>query len=151
MRRVFLLLILLTTFVASASAYAATALHVQEAWVQEAPPGATVLAAYLVIANPGAEAQTLVAVSSPDFAAVEIHTSQIVNGVASMTHLKGLSIPAQDRQVLAPGGTHLMLMRPKHALHAGDRVRLRLQFSGSAQIDVTAKVMHGSDDVTHQH
>ncbi len=149
MRRLPLLLILLLTL--GTTTYAATALHVQNAWVQEAPPGATVLAAYLVIANPGAQPQTLVSVSSPDFAAVEIHTSQIVNGMASMTQLKDLTIPAKGQQVFAPGGAHLMLLQPKRALHAGDPVRLRLQFKGAAALDVTAKVKRASSDTHHHH
>lgn len=149
MRRLHLSLMFLVALVTTT--HAATTPQVQDAWIQEAPPGATVLAAYLVIVNPGAQAQTLVSVSSPDFAAVEIHASQIVNGVASMTHLKDLSIPAQGRQVLAPGGTHLMLMRPKHALRAGDPVRLRLQFRGSARLDVSATVTRAGADVIHQH
>ena len=149
MRRLPLLLILLVT--SGTTTYAATALHVQDAWIQEAPPGATVLAAYLVIANRGAQAQTLVSVSSPDFAAVEIHTSQIVNGTASMTQLKDLTIPAQGQQVFAPGGAHLMLLRPKRALRAGDAVRLRLQFSGAVTLDVTAKVTRGAPDTHHHH
>ena len=148
MRRRFLLLMLLTFL--GAPAYAATALQVRDAWIQEAPPGATVLAAYLVIANTGAQAQTLVSVSSPDFAAVEIHTSRIVNGTASMAHLNDLTIPAQGQQVLAAGGTHLMLLRPKHALHAGDAARLRLHFSGATTLDVTAKVMRALD-TDHRH
>ena len=133
------------------TAYAATALHVQDAWIQEAPPGATVLAAYLVINNPGAQAQALVSVTSPDFAAVEIHTSQIVNGVASMTPLENLTIPAQGQQLFAPGGAHLMLLRPKRALRAGDPVRLRLHFSDATTLDVTAKVKRAAPDTDHHH
>lgn len=149
MRRLLLPLILLATL--GTTTYAATTLQVQDAWVQEAPPGATVLAAYLVIANPGAQAQTLVSVSSPDFAAVEIHTSQIINGVASMTHLKDLTIPAQGQQVFAPGGAHLMLMQPKRALRVGDPVRLRLHFSDATTLDVTVKVQRAAPDTDHHH
>jgi hypothetical protein len=149
MQRLFLPLLLLATL--GAAAHAATPLQVRDAWVQEAPPGATVLAAYLVIANPGAQAQTLVSASSPDFAAVEMHASQIVNGTASMTPLKDLAIPARGQQVFAPGGAHLMLMRPKRALRAGDPVRLRLHFKDAATLDVTVKVKRAEADTQHHH
>ena len=149
MRRLFLPLILLAAL--GNTTYAATALQVQDAWIQEAPPGAPVLAAYLVIANPGASAQTLVSVSSPDFAAVEIHTSQIVNGVASMTPVKNLTLPAQGQQRFAPGGAHLMLLQPKRALHAGDPVRLRLHFSNATTLDVAAQVRRAVPDTDHPH
>lgn len=149
MRRRFLLLIVLT--VLGTPTYAATTLQVRDAWIQEAPPGASVLAAYLVIANAGAQSRVLLSVTSPDFAAVEIHTSQIINGTASMTQLKDLTIPAQGEQVLAAGATHLMLLRPKHALRAGDTARLRLHFSDATALDVTAKVMRATSDIPHQH
>jgi periplasmic copper chaperone A len=148
MRRLLLLILLL---VPGTTSYAATVLHVRDAWVQQAPPGAAVLAAYLVLANGGTAAQTLVSVSSPDFAAVEIHTSQIVNGIASMTHLKDLTIPAQGQQIFAPGSAHLMLLRPKRALRAGDPVRLRLHFSGAVTLDVTAKVTPTAPGTDHHH
>lgn len=147
MRRLFALL--LATL--GAAAHAAAALQVQDAWVQEAPPGATVLAAYLVITNPGAQARTLVSASSPDFAAVEMHASRIVNGTASMTRLDDLAIPPRGRQVFAPGGAHLMLMRPKRALRAGDAVRLRLHFKDATTLDVTAQVRRAEADSHHHH
>ena len=134
------LLVLLLLTLPGVTTYAAPGLQVRDAWIQEAPPGATALAAYLVLTNDSAQAQTLISISSPDFAAVEIHTSQIVNGIASMSHLKDLTIPAQGRQIFAPGGAHLMLLRPKRSLRAGDAVRLQLRFSGAAALEVSAKV-----------
>lgn len=149
MIRRLLLLLLLT--LPGATVYAATDLRVRGAWIQEAPPGATVLAAYLVLTNGGTRAQTLVSVSSPDFATVEIHTSQIVNGIASMTQLQDLTIPAQGQQIFAPGGAHLMLLRPKRALRAGDAVRLQLHFSGATTLDITAQVQRAAPDSDHHH
>ena len=149
MRHLFAPLLLLATL--GAATHAATPLLVRDAWVQEAPPGATVLAAYLVITNPGAQAHTLVSASSPDFAAVEMHASRIIDGTASMTQLKDLAIPARGQQVFAPGGAHLMLLRPKRALRAGDPVRLRLHFKGAATLDVTAQVRRAEPDTHHHH
>jgi copper(I)-binding protein len=149
MRR--LMLLLLLPVMLGATAQTTTALQVQDAWVPEAPPGATVLAAYLVIENPGTQAEALESVTSPDFAAVEMHISQVVNGIASMTEQKELPIPARGRQVLAAGGTHLMLMRPKRALRAGDVVHLRLHFSGATTLDIRATVRRAAPDILHSH
>lgn len=149
MRYLLLPLILLT--LPGNSAYAATALEAQSAWVQEAPPGAAVMAAYMIIRNPGAQAQTLVSAASPDFAAAEIHSSRIVNGTASMTQLKDLTIPPQGQQVFAPGGAHLMLMQPRRALRAGDMVRLRLHFNNANTLDITVPVTHAPPGNDHHH
>lgn len=133
------------------SAYADTMLHAHSAWVREAPPGASVLAAYLTIENQGDKTETLVGVSSSDFAGGEIHVTKIENGTASMTHLTGMTIPAHGRQAFAPGGAHLMLMRPRRTLHAGDNVNLRLRFKSGKILSTTAAVVRAEHVPVHQH
>ena len=132
-------------------AYADTTLHAYGAWVREAPPGASVLAAYLTIENPGINTETLVSVSSPEFGAGEIHVTEIKNGTASMTRLTSMAIPARGRQVLAPSGAHLMLMRPRRALHAGDSVTLRLRFKSGKTLSTSAAVMRTESALDHPH
>ncbi len=46
---------------------------VWDPWVQEEPPSMQALMAYMVIRNTGAESKTMVGVSTPLFAKVEIH------------------------------------------------------------------------------
>lgn len=133
------------------SAYAETMLHAHSAWVREAPPGASVLAAYLTIENQGAKTETLVSVSSPDFAAAEIHVTEIKNDAASMRRLTSMAIPAHGRQVLAPNATHLMLMRPRRALHAGDNITLRLRFKSGKILSTSAAVVGIESGSEHQH
>ena len=132
-------------------AYADTTLQVHGAWIREAPPGASVLAAYLILENPGTKTETLVSISSPDFAAGEIHVTEIKNGMASMTRLTSMAIPAHGRQVLAPSGAHLMLMRPRRALHAGDSVTLRLRFKSGKTLSTSAAVMRTESAPGHPH
>jgi periplasmic copper chaperone A len=132
-------------------AHAASALHVHDAWIREAPPGATALAGYLIVDNPSASARTLASVSSPDFAAVEMHTTQIVEGTASMQPLKDIVIPAHGQRVLAPGGAHLMLLHPRRALSAGDKVNLQLHFSGGVTLRITTVVMREPPAILHHH
>ena len=68
-RRLTLLLLSLITSVAAA----ASGLLVDGAWVREAPPGASMMAAYLVISNPTDRDARLVGVVSPAFAHVILH------------------------------------------------------------------------------
>jgi len=123
----------------------------RDAWVREAPPGAQVLAAYLALENPGTKADKLVAVLSPDFARVEIHATEIRDGIARMIALDTLPIPAHAVVKLAPGGYHLMLHRPRRALAAGMSVTLQLRFDSGARLTVVAPVRRAESDAAHDH
>ena len=123
----------------------------RDAWVREAPPGAQVLAAYLTLENPGTKADKLVAVLSPDFARVEIHATEIRDGIARMIAIDTLPIPAHAVVKLAPGGYHLMLHRPRRALAAGMSVTLQLRFDSGARLTVVAPVRRAESDAAHDH
>lgn len=96
-----------------------------EPWVRAAPPGARMLAAYLRIENAGAAPLKLVAASSEDFGLVEFHRSETVDGVSRMRQVEVLEIAPGQSLELAPGGLHLMLMRPARALAEGESTRIR--------------------------
>jgi copper(I)-binding protein len=114
--------------------------QVRDAWVREAPPGASMMAAYLVIENPGDKDLTLVSVDSPDFAHVMMHRSVTVDGVARMQHQHSIAIPAHGSVALEPGGYHLMMPAPEKRLTAGDEVGFVLHFADRTRLPVTAEV-----------
>jgi periplasmic copper chaperone A len=135
-------------------ALAADDIAVHDAWVRAAPPGATVLAAYLTIDNHSASAQALSGASSPQFERVEIHRTEIKNGVASMSAQPRVAIPAHGTLSFAPDGYHLMLIGPRKALHTGDHVELRMQFDGHPPQLIHAPVRADAapaDDMMQQH
>jgi copper(I)-binding protein len=74
-------------------------------------PGTTVSAAYLELSNPGTAAQTVTAVTSPQYARVEMHETVIEDGVARMRRLPELVIAPHESVRFEPGGKHLMLMQ----------------------------------------
>ena len=57
-------------------------LQVRDVWIQTAPPGVKVMAAYLEVKNNGKTQQTLTGVSSPAFGKIEIHRSVIHENMA---------------------------------------------------------------------
>jgi copper(I)-binding protein len=130
-----LLLALLTP-----SAGADDGLIVDRAWIREAPPGASMMAAYLVISNPGDTDATLVAVESPAFSHVMLHKSETVDGVARMVHEDSLRIPAHGSVTLEPGSYHLMMPAPQARLQEGDQVEFLLHFADDSSVSVTADV-----------
>jgi hypothetical protein len=113
---------------------------VRDAWVRESPPGAPVLAAYFSLENTGSKADKLVAVRCPDFENVEIHATEIHDGMARMIALDTLTIPPHAIVKLAPGGNHLMLHHPRHAMVAGMNVKLELHFESGTGLTLLTPV-----------
>jgi copper(I)-binding protein len=144
---------LLLALLFSLSAAADSALEVTDPWIREAPPGAKVLAAYLVIANQGDQAATITVITSPDFERIEIHRTLVEDGVARMVPVDSLQIAAAGRAVLEPGGMHLMLYSPRRLLREGDSVALDIQQSDAARIRINAPVvkMNAGDEDGHHH
>ncbi|MGB5258924.1 MAG: copper chaperone PCu(A)C [Gammaproteobacteria bacterium] len=127
-------------------AWAEMNIAVSNAWVREAPPGATVLAGYLTITNRGNAHATVTGVSAEDFSSVEIHRIVMEDGVARMLSAGQLEIPAGDSFVLEPGGYHLMLFNPVRPLIAGDNVELLLHVKDGACLAVKAAVARAAVD-----
>ena len=87
-------------------------LEIQEAWVRPGPPNARMLAAYATLNNGSSTPVDLVEFSSPSFEVVELHRTQVVDGVSRMRQVRKLQLQPGEEAILEPGGLHLMLMRP---------------------------------------
>lgn len=127
-------------------------LVIHEAWVREGPPTAAVLAGYMRIDNPGANERTITAVTSPRFERVEMHRTEVVDGVARMLPQEQLVVPAGGSLILEPGGLHLMLINPTAPVTAGETITLRLQLGDDNCASIDATVKRGADDgMDHSH
>lgn len=147
-------LTLVYALLSSPSAFAAeAAIQIENAWIQEPPPGVSVLAAYGRISNHSDQALALVRASSPDFARIEIHRSIVKDDRVSMEKLDRLPIPAHGFAALMPGDYHLMLFEPARPLVAGDSVRLQLYFDNGQSQGATARVerRRPHEHKPHQH
>lgn len=155
-RRLFLSLCTALIALAGSPARAET-LDVSDAWVRQGPPTAQVLGAYMTLENPGAQAVTIIGAGSPQFETVEIHRTEIVDGMARMIPQERLDIPAGGRVALEPGGLHLMLINARQPLAADAAVQIELRLEGGGSITVAAPVradagMHdGMDHSQHHH
>jgi copper(I)-binding protein len=126
-------------------------LEISDAWIREAPPTASVLAAYMVIHNAGTTPTEISRITSPDFGHIEMHRTVVKNGVASMVPLGKLEIAPGERITLAPGGIHLMLIDPRHPLHAGNTVTLTFQDADGRATTFPVAVMRQTGEVEHHH
>jgi copper(I)-binding protein len=60
--------------------------------------------------------------------------------------VEGIEIPADQRVVLAPKGTHIMLMGLAKPLVAGETVPLELRFAKAGEIGITVVVRAAGSD-----
>ena len=126
---------------ATRSSAAVQALRLVQGWVAAAPPGAEELSVYVVLANPGKAALTLVGVSSPVAgSAMLMTTGKDAAGRETMQMAMALKIPAGGQLKVLPGQAHLMLRNLKRQPQPGDKVPVTLRFSDGSARTVTLPV-----------
>ncbi len=127
------------------SALAQQPVTVHNAWVRSAPPGAKVLAAYMIIRNDSSETRALIRVSSGLFEKVEIHRTEMHEGMMKMIPQEKLTIPGGGAVTLEPGGYHLMLVGPKSVLKEGEEVDMELDFDNGWSLPLKVPLRAGGD------
>lgn len=86
----------------------------------------------------GAQATSLVAVSTPAAIRAEMHEMKHEGGMMTMAPLKDVAIPAGGTVEFKSGGKHVMLFDVSPSLRPGDVVPLRLSFADGKTIEVKA-------------
>lgn len=116
---------------------------VKDAWVREAPPNAMALGAFAIMHNGSDKARTLVAARSAVANKVELHKTIMEGDLAKMVQQERVEIAAGGEVKLQPGGLHIMLIGPKQALKAGDKVEVVLEFADGVTLPVSFEVRKG--------
>jgi copper(I)-binding protein len=133
----------------------AQSLMFENAWSPEAPPVAPVMAGYVRIHNHSDQNITITGASCPDFNKVEIHDMQEQDGMMRMIKQDSLAIPAGQQVELAPGGLHMMLMKPKHPIKNGDTLPVTFELDNGETVEVSFEVrtrsMHNQHDGMQHH
>ena len=127
-------------------------ISVTDAWARATMPGQQVSGAYMQIQS-DADAR-LVGVSSPAVARVEVHEMKMDGDVMRMRELKSINLPKGKTVSLEPGGFHLMLMKLKKPIAAGDMIPLTLVVeSGGKQqtVEVKAEARDRDSGGMHHH
>lgn len=114
--------------------------HIAQCWVR-ALPGSLPSAAYFQIVNDGDDDATLVGVASPAHAVGVLHATRVRDGMAAMTRVEQVRVPARDSLAFAPGGYHVMLERPAAPIRAGARLTLTFRFADAGERRADCKVM----------
>lgn len=109
--------------------------EVSDAWLRYIPGGAPA-AGYFTLANRGDAPLSLVGAECPDFGRVMIHRTIERGGISTMRPVRELTVAPGKSVEFAPGGYHLMLMRPAHPLRPGGRLPVTLRFADGSSLAV---------------
>ncbi|MEY4008373.1 MAG: hypothetical protein RLZZ467_1440 [Gemmatimonadota bacterium] len=123
--------------VTGSAAASAPTMVAMDAWARPADSGAT-SAAYLVLANRGTTADTVVGVVTEAAESATVHQTMQHEGTMHMSVVSTLLIPAGAEVPLAPLGTHVMLLRLRRPLRAGDTVTFGLALASRDTLLVSA-------------
>lgn len=107
----------------------------ENAWIRAPLPGQEVTAGYCDIVNRGPEAVSIVGFAGP--LRVEMHETTHRDGMARMRVLPRLSLAANAKLSLQPGGKHLMLFGLDATL---PQMALRAVFANGEEMRVVFKV-----------
>lgn len=114
-------------------------LGVDDAWVRLPAVSSRPGAAYFTVKG-GADATSLLGVSSPAAVRTELHEMKHEGGMMTMTPLKDVAIPAGSTVRFEPGGKHVMLYDISPEVRAGGKIPLRLAFANGKTIEVEAEL-----------
>ncbi len=102
---------------------------IEDPWIPAAPPNARVMAAFMTIRNVSSKPLTITSASSSLFRKIEIHRTEMHDGVMKMVPQEGLTIPPGKSIKFSPGGYHFMLKGPSRVPAAGESVPLEISLS----------------------
>ncbi|MBW6495559.1 MAG: copper chaperone PCu(A)C [Burkholderiaceae bacterium] len=116
--------LLATVLVMAATSSALGQVRVSNAWVRATVARQSVTGAFMRLDSP-TDAR-LISATTPAAGAVEIHRMSMESDVMKMAPVTGIDIPAGTSVSLQPGGYHLMLIKLKSQIKAGDTIPLTL-------------------------
>ena len=128
------------TLLAALPAFA-DGLTVTNAWSRTTPPGVTVGVVYFTLKNDTGKSDRLLKISSPIAAKVQVHRTEILDGMARMREVAVLHVDANQSVEFAPNGMHVMLMGLKKPLVEGQKFQLDLLFevAGPRKVQVVVR------------
>lgn len=123
------------------------AVEASGAWIRIAPPGAMMLAGYVTLTNSGDAVAELASVHSAAFGSVEVHRTEVVDGISRMRAVPELRIAPGESVTLSPGGMHLMLMQPAAPL--GEHADIVFDWRDGSRSTVAFPLQHDAPTTLH--
>ena len=114
---------------------------ISDARIKHLPPSVPVRAGYMTLHNRGDSTLVITGFSSDAFASIEIHRSEMHEGMMRMTPVDNLELTPGERIELAPGGLHLMMMQPAESMKPGDEIDTIMRLDDGSETGFTMKVI----------
>lgn len=114
---------------------------VEDAYARAVPPGQMNSAAFVVLNNTGKQV-AMISAQSSIAKNVELHNHIHENGVMAMRQVDQITLKANQRTELKPGGYHVMFIGLSNQLKAGQKIDLKLNFSDGTTKQLTVPVKH---------
>ncbi len=136
MRKISWLIFVVTAFLSNG---VLAAVNTSNAWARLLPPTVKTTAGYLDIVSD--QDDRLLAASSTSATAVEIHQTQMQDGLMSMSEVAAVELSAGELRSLAPGGFHLMIKGLSVTLKEGLVLPVILEFekAGSVLVEIPVR------------
>jgi copper(I)-binding protein len=153
-RHAFVAIVLALASPAIAHEYTIGSLEIDHPNIPAAIGQAPTAAGFLKITNTGSEPDALIAATADFATRTEIHESSVdASGVATMTHIERIEIPAGATVTLEHGGFHVMFMDVKDPPTEGMMLPVTLTFEKAGSIEVEFMVeprgAHGESSDGH--
>lgn len=115
---------------------------VHDAWIRMPAPAQKNTALYFVVENHGSAQKAIVSASTEAANKVEMHEEKMdaAKKMMSMTPVKQITIPANGKVFLQPGGFHMMLFDLKSKLAMGTMVPVTVKLDDGTTVPVMAAV-----------
>jgi len=116
-------------------------LSITNAWSRTTPPGVTVGVAYFTLKNDTGKPDRLLKISSPVASKLQVHRTEILDGIARMREVAVLHVDAGQTLEFAPNGMHVMLMGLKNPLVEGQTFDIEMLFevAGPRTVEVAIR------------
>lgn len=97
-------------------------------------PGSSASVAYFTINNRGDTSITVDRIDSPQYDNVEMHETTLDDGISRMRPIESFQVDPSSSIEFAPGGKHVMLMRPTANIVPGSSVALEFNYDNGLLI-----------------
>ncbi len=124
----------------AAAAVLAEGLAVTDAWSRSTPPVAKVGVVYFTLKNDTKKSDRLLKLSTPVAERVEVHRTEVLDGIARMREVAVLHVDAGQTVEFKPGGMHVMLIGLRKPLVTGATYDLDLLFEVAGPRKVRVQV-----------
>ncbi len=112
-------------------------LTIEHPAIRATVPNAKVAGGFMIIKNTGKTAERLVGGTATFAGKVEIHEMAVDDGIMKMRKLgEGLEIPAGGSVQLKPGSFHIMFMKLKEQMKAGEKRKAIVEFKNAGKVEV---------------